>query len=193
MDADAPIALIVDLDGTFSRGDTLKIMARRLLRHRPVALPGAFLALTRGRDELKLFLWRTVGLDVRALAYAADIVEWLQHEASKGRHIYLATGAPQELADAVVDVHRGIFRGAFGTRRRLNLTGSRKARLLVGEFGRRGFDYAGNSGADLAVWSEARAAIVCHAPQRVRRRARTLGNVAREFPGVNPRPPSVRA
>ncbi|MDO0536561.1 UbiA family prenyltransferase, partial [Escherichia coli] len=51
-------------------------------------------------------------------------------------------------------------------------------------FGERGFDYAGNSRADLPVWRAARAAIVVNAPASVARRAEAQGNVQRSFPAA---------
>ena len=46
---------------------------------------------------------------------------------------------------------------------------------MLGErFGERGFDYAGNSSADLPVWQRARRAVVVNATRAVSRRRRAI-------------------
>lgn len=58
----------------------------------------------------------------------------------------------------------GVFEGVFASDDRTNLKGTAKARALCDAFGRGGFDYAGNAVADLAVWQDARRAVVVNAP-----------------------------
>src|SRR5208337_3575267 len=59
--------------------------------------------------------------------------------------------------------HVGLFDEVLGSDGRTNLRGANKLKLLTEKFGERGFDYAGNSSADLAVWRGAREAIVVNA------------------------------
>ena len=54
-----------------------------------------------------------------------------------------------------------------------NLRSENKLRALTERFGARGFDYAGNSSADYAVWRGARQAIVVNARKSVAARAAT--------------------
>jgi 4-hydroxybenzoate polyprenyltransferase len=63
-----------------------------------------------------------------------------------------------------------------------NLKGAAKAARLAERFGERGFAYAGNDGADLAVWSRAGAAVLVNADPQTTRRARDLVPLEREFP-----------
>jgi len=181
MPSAARLPLVVDLDGTLCLDDTLRVMCRRLVRERPWGMPSAARSLVGGRASLKMHLWERVGIDVPALLVAAELRDWLAGEARQGRDLYLATGAPLSLAEAVA-THHGFFAGTRGTTAGDNLTGHRKAKALVERFGEMGFDYAGNSAADLAVWARSRGAIVCNASRKVRMRAQALGNVVREFP-----------
>ncbi len=48
-----------------------------------------------------------------------------------------------------------ILDGVFASDGHTNLTGARKAQVLVGDFGAQGFDYLGNSAQDRAVWKMA--------------------------------------
>ena len=108
------VPLVVDLDGTFFRGDTLQHMAIRLALRRPQRIPGAILSLRRGRASLKSHLWMHSGLRVGDLRVSARLGEWLDGQAAAGRPIHLATGAPQPLADAVAR-EWPLFTDAMGT------------------------------------------------------------------------------
>jgi hypothetical protein len=175
------VPLVVDLDGTLCRRDTLVTLARRVAFRRPHRLLGAAVTWGRGdRSALKHLLWRHAALDVTTLPLSSELLGWLAEEAAAGRPVYLATGAPQVLADALVAGHP-LFAGAFGSREGLNLTGSVKARLLTERFGERGFDYVGNSRADLQVWRHARRGVLCNAPRSVARAARDCCPIDREL------------
>ena len=60
----------------------------------------------------------------------------------------------------------GIFDEVLASDGKTNLRSANKLKTLIEKFGERGFDYAGNSSADLAVWRGAREAIVVNASQR---------------------------
>jgi phosphoserine phosphatase len=175
-----PVPLVVDLDGTLTPGDTLARMALRLALRRPWALPGMLASLRQGRDALKLYLWERAPIDAARLPLSPTLAAWLRAEAETGRPVLVASGSPQPLVDALVLAHPFLSEG-LGTRLGHNLTGARKALALVQRFGDGGFDYVGNSRADLPVWSQARRAILCNAPRRVAREARRRGNVAMEL------------
>ena len=66
------------------------------------------------------------------------------------------------MAKPVAD-YTGLFDEVLGSDGRTNLRSENKLKALVAKFGERGFDYAGNSSADLAVWRGAREAIVVNA------------------------------
>ncbi len=174
------VPLVVNLDGTLLRGDTLRRMALRMLTARPHRLPGAVRALGDGRAALKFYMWRHSGFRPSGLRASERLSDWLHHEAAAGRSIHLATGAPQPLAEAVAE-QWGIFRGVLGSTPDHNLTGSRKAEALVATFGEGGFDYVGNARADLAVWRRARRTIVCNAPAGVLAAARRQAPEALEI------------
>lgn len=61
-----------------------------------------------------------------------------------------------------------------------NLKGAAKAAALVAQFGAGGFDYAGDSCADLPVWLEARHAIMVGGPD-LERVARQVAEAERIF------------
>ncbi len=146
----------------------------------------------RSRAIAKHHLWEAIGLDAARLHYSPTLLAHLKAEASGGRPLVLATGSTQALADAVAE-HLGIFTSTIGSTREHNLTGTTKAERLVADHGPRGFDYAGNSAADLAVWRVARSGIVCNAPRRVARLAGEVTTVVARFEDRRYRGPGLQS
>jgi 4-hydroxybenzoate polyprenyltransferase len=163
------VPLCVDLDGTLVRSDTLWESLLLLLRRHPgraVCLP---VWLARGRAFLKERIADAVRIDVASLPYNARLVEHLRSERAAGRRLVLVTASHARPARDVAD-HLGLFETVIATEGGRNLKGRDKRLELVRRFGERGFDYAGNSAADLEVWPAAREAIAVDAPRRVLRR-----------------------
>jgi len=136
--------LCVDLDGTLVKSDTLYDTLLLLIRKDPLALlriPGW---IAGGKANLKAHMSRAVALDVIRLPYNQPLLEYLQSQHEKGRPIYLATGADQELAERVA-AHLGIFSGVLASDGQQNLTGRNKLARFREIFGGRPIDYIGNA------------------------------------------------
>jgi phosphoserine phosphatase len=176
-----PVPLVVDLDGTLLVGDSLKRMLALMARRRPHRAVQAFWLKRRGgKPAFKLHAWRHSRIRPEGLRRRAELMAWLEEQAGAGRPVYLATGAPEDFALELVSDH-DFFAGVFGTTAERNLTGPAKARLLVQRFGERGFDYVGNSAADVEVWRVARRAVVCGDSPRITALANEVCEVEREF------------
>ena len=158
----APLA--VDLDGTLIATDLLWEAMVALLKRNPLyifLLPyWAFL----GPYALKIKLAERVDLAVATLPYRTDFLAFLRSEHAKGRKLVLATASPLKFAQQVAS-HLGIFESVLASADGINLSSKRKAAALNSLFGQAGYDYAGNSRADLAVFESARASIIV-APDR---------------------------
>lgn len=177
----ATVPLVVDLDGTLLKGDSLKRMLMMMAVRCPHRVPLAFARKRRaGKPAFKIYALRHSRLQHHALPRRSALTAWLEAEAREGRRIYLATGSPEELARAVAAAH-SFFIGVFATREGTNMTGAVKATHLCEAFGERGFDYAGNSWADLEVWRHARRAILCGTDGRLRAAAAAVCEIEREF------------
>ena len=174
------IPLIVDLDGTLLRSDLLLETTALLMREQPWRLPALLPWLARGKVHLKRQLAQATDLDVQTLPYDADVLALVEEARLAGRPVVLATASHRLLADQVAE-HLGVFDEVMATEGDVNLSAHRKQAALVARFGEKGFDYAGNSADDLAVWSSARRAYVANASASVRRQAQAQGNVAREL------------
>ncbi|HXR48155.1 MAG TPA: apolipoprotein N-acyltransferase [Candidatus Limnocylindrales bacterium] len=172
---DAPresqVPLCVDLDGTLIKTDLLWESLARLLRRNPLQVFPALFWWTRGRAFLKQQLARRVALDPAILPYNESFLAFLREQKSAGRKLVLVTASDRNMALPVAS-HVGLFDEVLASDGRINLRGKNKLGTLVEKFGEHGFDYAGNSSADLAVWRGARLAIVVNAgPSLVKRAA----------------------
>lgn len=151
--------LIVDLDGTLLRTDTLLETLLALSRTRPLVLLPALVELRRGKAAFKAYLFTRATPDIPSLPLNDSLVEQLHTEKASGRVLVLATASDQHLARAVAE-NLGLFDEVLASDGQQNLKGPTKAAALVARYGQGGFDYAGDSRADLPVWAAARQAIV---------------------------------
>lgn len=166
--------LVVDLDGTLVKSDLLIETAFSELGQRPHSILDMVRALFRGKAALKHRLSEPASFDPAALPYDEAVLDRIRQARSEGRPVYLASASHARLVGAVAE-HLGLFTGWFATDETVNLAGENKARKLVQAFGERGFDYIGNSAADLPIWSLAATAIGIRTPPGVTRRMARLG------------------
>ena len=164
------IPLCVDLDGTLIKTDLLWESLARLLRRNPFQLLLVLFWWTRGRAFLKRQLVQRVTIDPAALPYHQPFLAYLREQKATGRKLVLVTASDRAMALPVAN-HVGLFDEVLGSDGKTNLRGANKLKVLVEKFGKRGFDYAGNSSADLPVWRAAREAIVVNASAAVLKRA----------------------
>jgi apolipoprotein N-acyltransferase len=160
------IPLCVDLDGTLIKTDLLWESLARLLRRNPFQLLPVLFWWMRGRAFLKRQLVRRVTIDPAALPYHEPFLAFLREQKSAGRKLVLVTASDRDMALPVAN-HVGLFDEVLGSDGKTNLRSANKLKALIAKFGERGFDYAGNSSADFAVWHGAHEAIVVNASRRL--------------------------
>lgn len=172
--------LVVDLDGTLVRTDMLHESAIRVVRERPLDLLRLPVWLWRGKAAVKQALAARASFDPATLPYHEAFLAWLREQAREGRRLVLCTASDRTIADAVAG-HLNLFDEVLASDGHDNLAGARKAEVLVQRYGEQGFDYAGNSSADLAVWPRARQAVVVAPSPGVLQRARAQFQVEQVF------------
>ena len=179
--ADRKIPLVLDLDHTLLRTDTLYETFLAFLKQNPFNLFRVFLWVLQGRPVLKRRLGEGTDLAVDGLPLNQDVVALAEQAYANGRQVVIATAADESVAQKVaarlsmpVEV-----RASDGVK---NLKGQKKAEALVAEFPN-GFDYAGDSRADLPVWQAARKAILVGASSGTKKKATANGNVDQVIPG----------
>jgi 4-hydroxybenzoate polyprenyltransferase/phosphoserine phosphatase len=151
--------LCVDLDGTLIRSNVLWECVLVLLRTRPIQLLLLPLWLLSGRASLKRKLAARVKLDPARLPYRQQVLDLLRREKATGRRIALVTAADRELAETISG-HLGLFDEVHASDGEVNLKGTNKAAFLAQHFAQTGFEYVGDSAADIEVWRSARGAYV---------------------------------
>lgn len=168
VEAHGPIC--VDLDGTLISTDLLWEGVFALLRTRPrdvLLIPGW---LVKGRANLKGKIADRVVLDAATLPYRPEVLEFLEEQRATGRRLVLATASEERFARSIAE-HLGIFDELIATSGETNLKGVAKREALQARFGGSGFDYVGDSRADIPVWSQARRAYLVGASPRLLRQA----------------------
>ena len=174
------VPIVVDLDGTLVRDDTLYVLAWQMLLKKPWACAMLPVALLKGKAAMKQYMSGVLDLDPRSLSFHEELIEWLKNQQAHGRDIVLCTASSQQVADIIAE-HVGFFDEVIGSGDEINLSGTRKAALLVERYGRQGFDYCGNASVDLQVWKDANAAVVVNAKNELADRAEALCPVAKVF------------
>lgn len=158
MAANNLLPLYVDLDHTLIRTDTLVESLFLHIKRRPLVMLLVFFWLLRGRAYLKARLAEDVNLDAAHLPYNTGLCDDLRRQVAAGRSVHLASASHRSLAQQVAQ-HLGFFTSVLASEGEVNLKGRRKLAAIQAE-APQGFDYAGDSRADLPIWRAANQAIV---------------------------------
>ena len=163
------LPLVLDLDGTLIRTDTLHKMLVKLILKKPWLLFLVPFWFIKGRAFAKARLTDHIRPLPQHLPYNLELLIFAKNEAQRGRVLILATGTDQRMAQKIAD-YLGIFQDVIGSNGHINMTGPRKQQALLKRFGIQGFDYAGDSRNDLYVWQIAHNALVIHPKRGVLKR-----------------------
>ena len=172
--------LCVDLDGTLIRIDTIWLATRLFLKTYPLRCWRLLVWLIQGRAYLKQQLGKVIHIDPQSLPYNTELIQWLIERKRHGDVLILATATDQVFANTIA-AHVGIFSQVIASDGCTNLRAKWKAAALTRYFGLKGYRYAGNSYDDLAVWQEAKTAIVVNAAKGLESRVRAIVEVERTF------------
>lgn len=175
LDACPNTVLAVDLDGTLIFTDMLRDGVVQALRANPLAMvPLAWALLRSGRPGVKQAVASRVAVMPAGLPYNPDILDLIRSWRAAGRSVMLVTAAAEDVAERIA-AHLGLFDAVHASRSGRNLKGRAKAAFLVREYGARGFVYAGDSSADLHVWTHAAGAALASDNPRLKARLQDMG------------------
>ncbi|WP_112321614.1 UbiA family prenyltransferase [Oceanibium sediminis] len=148
--------LVVDLDGTFIRSDLLMECFWRGMGVAPVRTVLTSVRLITRRAALKQALAEIAAPDIERLPLDPDVGKAIDAARAESRPVWLVSGSTDVLVQRVAREH-GPFAFAAGSDSERNLTSTRKADYLREQTAELdGYDYIGDSAADIAVWHEAR-------------------------------------
>lgn len=184
------LPLVVDLDGTLLKTNSLDETLLDTLRTEPLALFRLPFKLLAGRPAVKAFLAGHSPLDVETWPVCEDFLAYVKAQAEAGRKVILATAADRSVAEAIRRrfpfIAEIVASGPDG-----NMKGDAKCRALLERFPN-GFVYAANAAADLAVWRKSAGSVLVNASESVARRARQLGEPLAVFPAARFSPTVLR-
>ena len=175
--------LVFDLDGTLIVGDCLWEAVVHAACTKPWILLGTALAfLNHGRSRAKTHLAERCPVGPRNIAPNTATIAHLTKELEAGRTCLMATASPMKWAKEINDSLGSPFDEIFATLPSgENLKGPTKARVLEDRFGKKGFDYVGDSISDIPVWKAARQAILAGGSKKTAVAAKKAGIEAQEI------------
>lgn len=165
--------LVVDLDGTLVKSDTLLESILLLIKQNMLLLLLLPFWLLKGKAVFKQKIAQSIDFDARWLPYNEAVLVYIQAKKQLGYQLYLATGANSKIAEAVND-YLQLFDGLLASDEHTNLTGSRKSAKLNALFGEDNYSYIGNSSVDLAVWKTSLKAVVVSSKKRLFEQAKEV-------------------
>lgn len=168
--------LVVDLDGTLIKSD---ILVETLLKYLKLDLFNIFrfiMLMFKGKSYVKQEIADNVDIDVSLLPYNQEVLDLITREKQSGREIVLATASNLKYAEQIAK-YVNQFDVVIASDSNRNLASEEKANELVSRYGEYGFDYVGNSKADIKVWKKAENAIVVNPDRGVLSKAKVQNNV----------------
>lgn len=176
----AQLPLAVDLDGTLLLTDTLFEALAEQLRRRPMWALWQMIQLPFSIAKVKARIQREARVDITKLPVNEAVAGYCRLAQASGRPVWLVTAADQAVAMETVK-HFRFFDRAVGSDGVTNNKGSAKAKCLQ-ELAPGGFEYIGDSRADLKVWKYARAASLVGGGEQRRQAVARMGvAVAEQF------------
>jgi 4-hydroxybenzoate polyprenyltransferase len=181
LERSSAVPLVVDLDGTLTPTDTLVESLICLLKRNPLRLVQLLCLLLSScsRSEFKHRVSEQSGFTPLHLPFREDFLAWLTSERANGRKIVLATAAHESIANAVSS-RIGLFDLVLATDSSNNLKGAAKLAAIKQHVGEH-FAYAGDSKADLPIWSAATAAVLVGVADSTSKSVRAMVVVEKEF------------
>lgn len=180
MSENLDIPLVVDLDGTLVKTDTIIEAVVTMLKRDPLMFFVLPLWWLQGKAAFKRKVAERIDLDPLLLPYHHEFVEYLRDQHRRGRRIILASGSDLKFAQSVAD-HLGLFSEVHASDGVRNLSGDSKSKFLQKLFGSKKFEYAGNERHDLPVWTHAQRGIAVNIPKMTLVRARALTDMHSVF------------
>ncbi len=176
------VPLIVDLDGTLTKSDTMHEALLLFIAKHPVKLPQIATWLLSGKAEFKDRLASEMVVDAASVPLRDEVLDLIGTARADGRKVLLVSASNQRQVSRIAE-QLNLFDEAVGSDAARNLSGTQKADWLVDRFGEKGFDYVGDSRADLDVWPRARKAITVGSNASIRQHVDDMGLDATHLTG----------
>ncbi len=171
--------LIVDLDGTMLRTDTLVEGIAAGLFQKPFATLANGAGALSSVPKFKAWVFKNIDVDYEVIPANEPLVAWLTEEKARGRSIHLVSAAYQGVVDRLAN-RFGIFDSAHGSSDTHNLKGRHKRKFIIENFGPSSV-YAGDSRPDMHVWKDLGGAVYAGTNPAAARKLEKAGQLRAEF------------
>jgi 4-hydroxybenzoate polyprenyltransferase/phosphoserine phosphatase len=156
--AAARIPLLIDLDHSLIRTDLLMETALAYAAANPFRITYFAAWVWQGRAHLKRKLAEAVDLEPDLIPVNEEVVALAVEAKREGRQVFLVTASDELLAQKIAG-RFPFLDGVLSSDGIRNLKGNHKAAVVSERFPD-GYDYVGDSAADLHVWRNAREVVV---------------------------------
>ena len=181
---DINVPIVVDLDGTLSKTDTLHEGIVSVFLRKPQKIIGLIFSLFKGKTIFKEYVTKTVTQNAETFCYRYNFIDYLKREKRHGRKIHLVTASNQKIADSVQG-HLNFFDSVKGSDTKFNLKGVNKLTWLKKHFPH-GFIYCGDHKVDIPIWNDSVGAILVGEGTRFRSKIKPeVPSLLFEDPKVN--------
>jgi 4-hydroxybenzoate polyprenyltransferase/phosphoserine phosphatase len=170
---DANIPLAVDLDGTLVFTDMLFEALAEHMRRRPLWTIWQMIQLPFALAKVKAHIQGKARLDIEHLPVNEDVVAYCRRARADGRKVWLVSASDQGIVSEIADCV-GVFDRAVGSDGTTNNKGANKGKFLERE-APQGFEYIGDSRADMPVWAKAKAASIVGGGETRKRAVERMG------------------
>ena len=167
------IPLIIDLDGTLTKSDTLVESAIIFIRKKFFNVFLIIGWLLKGKIYFKNQLIKQVQINPKDIPYNKDVLSFVLNERKKRNKLILCSGAHKDQVKLIFN-YFNFFDDYYGSSEDINLVGKNKSNFLVENYGKNNFDYIGNSFIDLDVWKESRNIYLVNVSNRLKRKLFSL-------------------
>lgn len=95
---DINVPIVVDLDGTLSKTDTLHEGIVSVFLRKPQKIIGLIFSLFKGKTAFKEYVTKTITQNAETFCYRYNFIDYLKREKRHGRKIHLVTASNQKIA-----------------------------------------------------------------------------------------------
>lgn len=161
--------LVVDLDHTLIRTDTLLESVILYLKSNPLVIFHLCAWLFKGKSYFKDQLAQRVRPDAATLPYRQDVLDYIARAKSSGIPAILATASHHRIAEDIGG-HLGLFTGILASDADTNLSGQRKLEAILAKAAGKPFAYIGDAIVDIPIWEAANVAVLVDPPAKLQKR-----------------------
>ncbi len=167
--------LTVDLDQTLIKTDLLYETFWSSFSNDLIIPLKALLALFKGKAYLRKLLFDSSSLNIKSLPYNKTVIEYISKHRAKGGKVALVTDLNQKIVNSIAE-HLNLFNEVYSSSSLINVKGSAKVNLLEKIYGKRNFDYIGNSSKDIQIWKISNKAITLNAGKSLKSKCELINS-----------------